>query len=268
MTTETDRQDKRNAEFWDALCGWSLAQSMDLTGDEPEDLRRFDEAYLAYYPYLADYVAREPLAGRPTLEIGLGFGTLGRLLADAGADYHGLDVAAEPVALMRRRLGHLEAVEERVRQGTALQLPYDDGRFDFVYSIGCLHHTGDLPRAVGEVQRVLAPGGRAVVMLYNARSFRQLIERLRSRMRRDSHAEAKRRVAAIYDTNPAGATPPHTEYVTRKQVRDLFAGFGDVRIEARNFDDYALPRVHLRRAWMLGNVDRIAGLDLYITATR
>ena len=73
-------------------------------------------------------------------------------------------------------LGAADA-EQRVVQGSALEIPHPDGTFGHVVSIGCLHHTGDLPRAVAEVHRVLEPGGTAMVMLYNRHSLRQLVLR-------------------------------------------------------------------------------------------
>jgi hypothetical protein len=42
---------------------------------------------------------------------------------------------------------------------------------DFAYSWGVLHHTPDTARALGEVQRVLRPGGELCVMLYNRHSL-------------------------------------------------------------------------------------------------
>ena len=172
--------DEANARFWDMLCGWSMAQAIGITGDEREDLARFDQAYLAYYPYLAPYF-EERLAGRRVLEVGLGFGTLGQLLAERGAEYHGVDIAAEPVSLMRRRL-EMSGLGDpaRVVQASALALPHDDTSFDDVVSIGCLHHTGDLQRAIDEVHRVLKPGGTATVMLYYRHSVRQLVQPLRA----------------------------------------------------------------------------------------
>ena len=101
MTLETDL-DERNARFWDMLCGWSMAQAIGVTGDEREDLMRFDRAYLSYYPYLARYVD-DDLTDRRVLEVGLGFGTLGQIIVERGAEYHGVDIAAEPVSLMKRR---------------------------------------------------------------------------------------------------------------------------------------------------------------------
>jgi ubiquinone/menaquinone biosynthesis C-methylase UbiE len=191
------------------------------------------------------------------LEVGLGYGTLSGRLAERGAVLHGLDIAAGPVEMVRHRLRLLgRPADERIVQGSALAMPFADASFDRVYSIGCLHHTGDLPRAVAEVRRVLRPGGRAVVMLYNRHSFRLLMQHLRRR--------PTEQLRGAYDSNAAGEAAPHTDYVTRRQVHELFRDFARVRIDARNFD--SLPFVP--RARLLGNVDRLLGLDLYIVADR
>ena len=44
--------DRQNAAFWDTLCGWNLAQSAGITGSGEDDLSRFDDLYLGFYPYL------------------------------------------------------------------------------------------------------------------------------------------------------------------------------------------------------------------------
>ena len=226
--------DAGNARFWDELCGSSLARKLGIEDASPESLRRFDAAYMAHYPYLETDLDH-PLNGAEVLEIGLGYGTLSAQLMTRGAEYHGADIAAGPVEMVRHRwriAGGTEA-ERRVVQGSALDLPFPDGRFDSVYTIGCLHHTGNLPRAVDEVCRVLRPSGTAVVMLYNAYSFRRLVRvGLPARLRRRPSAE---QVAALYDTNAAGDAAPHTNYVSPYQVRRLFAGFASVRIDRRNF---------------------------------
>ena len=38
-----------------------MARAIGITGNEREDLERFDRAYLEYYPYLAGYVDDELL---------------------------------------------------------------------------------------------------------------------------------------------------------------------------------------------------------------
>jgi SAM-dependent methyltransferase len=215
------------------------------------------------YPYLYRYLP-ERLDGADVLEIGLGYGTLSGLLVDRGASYRGVDIAPGPVEMVRHRLrlaGHPDP-DDRVVQGSALELPHESGSFDYVFTIGCLHHTGDIPGAVTEVHRVLRPGGTAVVMLYNRNSFRQLVKvRLPAVLGR-GHTDEK--VAGFYDSNAEGEAAPHVEYVSRREVRRLFGRFSSVGIESHNFD----PTRFVPRRMLLGNIDRLLGLDLYITATK
>jgi len=269
--------DVRNAAFWNELCGSGLARSLGITDQTPESLRKFDEAYMALYPYLSSYVTEQDLKGKRLLEIGLGYGTLGQIIARRGCQYHGLDIAHGPVEMMRYRLALLgQEGGGRVQEGSALDIPFPEGTFDYVYSIGCLHHTGDLPKAVSEVYRVLAAGGKAVVMLYNRRSFRKLAqlrtrylwELLTRRRRPGSFGEA---VRARYDSNSAGNAAPHTDFVSRSDVRrHLFERFSSIRIDVQNFDGYVLfrRRIVIPRERLLGNIARVLGTDLYIVATK
>jgi SAM-dependent methyltransferase len=264
---DVDRVSANNADFWNELCGSGLARSLGIERITPETLRRFDEAYLAFYPYLAAYLD-EPVHGKQVLEIGLGFGTLGQQLAGLGAVYHGLDIAEGPVAMMQDRL-RLASLPggDRIRQGSALDLPHDDRSFDYVWSIGCLHHTGDLRQSVSEVHRVLRPGGRAIVMLYNRHSLRQLAQRFRARLGR-ARGGLDRRLRSLYDTNAEGEAAPHTDFVSRGEARRLFRDFERIRIDVRNFDSYAFGPFRLPRERTLGNLGRVVGLDLYIVADR
>ena len=259
--------DARNRAFWDELCGSGLARSLGITEITPASLARFDDAYMSYYPYLARYLEELPVEGRRVLEIGLGFGTVGQILAARGAHYHGADIAAAPVAMIRDRVRWLGREDDAaVAQASALELPWQDESFDVVVSIGCLHHTGDLPRAVGEVHRVLAPGGLAFVMLYNAHSFRQLVGVQLRRLRRDE------RVRAMYDADSEGQGAPHTDFVSRRDVQRLFQAFSTVAVQAQNFDPLPIPfargRLTIPREALLGNVGRVLGLDLYIHARK
>ena len=264
--------DRRNADFWDEVCGTTFARSLGISDRTPESLRRLDAAYLDFYPYLASYLPSPGGGGSEVLEVGLGFGTVGQALAERGLRYHGLDIATGPVELMRARLAHLGAQECEARLGSALELPYEDESFDHYVSIGCLHHTGDVPRGLAEAHRVLRPGGRALVMLYNARSFRALValpaRRLRARLRgRRLDGDHLR---AAYDVNSSGESAPQTELFSRADVRRLFAGFDDVRIDVQNFETLQLARgrIVVPRDRLLGNVAQLCGLDLYVTARK
>jgi len=275
--------DAQNSSFWNELCGSGLARALGIDSVDPESLTRFDDAYMALYPYLARYLELLTVEGRTVLEIGLGFGTVGELLAQRAARYHGLDLAEEPVAMMRQRLSW-RGLSERssVVQGSALTIPWDAESFDVIVSIGCLHHTGNIQRAVHEVHRVLRPGGVALIMLYNKHSFRQLVRRTRERTRdfRGTNARsAQERMRALYDTNEAGEAAPHTDYVSRAAARKLFAAFASVSTELQNFDTLVInpvglpfglqPRpIVIARERLLGNVARVLGLDFYIHARK
>jgi ubiquinone/menaquinone biosynthesis C-methylase UbiE len=269
MTEATQQAiDARNAAFWDELCGSALARSIGATDRSPESVRRFDEAYMDLYPYLPRQLRPPTARGEALLEIGLGYGTVSQRLAQAGFDYHGVDIAAGPVEMVRERLRMLgsSGAEDRVVQGSALDIPHPDASFGHVVSIGCLHHTGDVPRAVREVHRVLRPGGTAMVMLYNRHSLRQLLLRAQA-------LQGERRRAA-YDSNAAGEAAPETAFVTVRQIREeLFASFAEVRVERHNFDPTPLGSfrgrtLRLSRERALPTVARVMGLDLYIHARK
>ncbi|HEX4627752.1 MAG TPA: class I SAM-dependent methyltransferase [Gemmatimonadales bacterium] len=104
------------------------------------------------------------LAGgaRRVLDLGAGTGKLTRQLCDRGLHV----VAVEPSAGMREQLA-LVAPEARLLAGAAEQIPLDDRSVDAVL-VAQAWHWIDATRAVPEVARVLAPGGR-LGLLWNIR---------------------------------------------------------------------------------------------------
>jgi SAM-dependent methyltransferase len=265
METLQKQTDAENADFWDELCGTTLPQSLGIA-DAAHSLEAFDRAYLDFYPYLQRHLPWPDAKERKLLEIGLGYGTVGQLLFERGFEYHGLDIAEKPAETMRRRLSRLGVADapDRVSVGSALEIPHEDGSFDCVVSIGCLHHTGDLGRAIAEVHRVLRKGGRATVMIYNRHSARQVMLRAKNRFRRDPE-----RLRAAYDIDSTGRSAPVTEFTSKKRLRSLASCFSSVQIDVENFEDLVIwGRLRIPRRALLGNVARVAGLDLYLSATK
>lgn len=262
--------DTQNAEFWNELCGSSLARTLGIEDLSPASLRTFDAEYFRLYPYLKPYVLDELILGKQVLEIGLGYGTLGQFLAEQECDYYGLDIAPEAVAMMKHRLQSMgRDASDCVQVGSALEIPHNDASLDYIYSIGCLHHTGNLSGCIEEIHRVLKPGGTAVVMLYHRYSYRQIMLRLRFRLdklrdRQLPHPEE--RLRAAYDASEAGEAAPHTDYVSRRDVRRLFRNFSQLHIDTHNFDPMLRGRIPRER--LLGNIARILGLDLYIVTRK
>ena len=76
----------------------------------------------------------------------------------------------------------------------------------------------------------------------------------------------------MYDANTAGEAAPHTDFVSRRDVRELFGAFSEVKAESQNFDSLTPTlggrQLTIRREWLLGNLARVLGLDLYIHARK
>jgi ubiquinone/menaquinone biosynthesis C-methylase UbiE len=107
---------------------------------------------------------------RKVLDVGCGNGFVVALYARGGADVTGVDLTSRAIELTRKRLGYL-GLQARLRQANAEELPFADASFDLVTSFGVLHHTPDTAKAIGEVYRVLKPGGKTIMMFYHRNSF-------------------------------------------------------------------------------------------------
>jgi SAM-dependent methyltransferase len=100
------------------------------------------------------------LRGRgPVLEIGAGTGRIGLPLRAAGVDVFGLDLSLP----MLRRLVEKAAGAAPVVQGDATRLPFRDGSFGAAFAVHVLHLIPAWREAVGELVRVVRPGGTILV---------------------------------------------------------------------------------------------------------
>lgn len=106
----------------------------------------------------------EDLAGKLVLDVGCGMGRFAEVATRWGAHVVGIDLstAAEVAA---QNLADRNAA---FFQADVFQLPFAPGSFDFIYSIGVLHHTPNCEQAVKVLPRLLKPGGRIAVWLYSS----------------------------------------------------------------------------------------------------
>ena len=100
-------------------------------------------------------------AGDRLVDVGSGPGVAARRAASLGAEV----VAVDPAAVMLR-VGRLANRAKRLRyaHGAARALPVADGWASVVWSLAAVHHWPDIDAALGEVGRVLEPGGRFVAI--------------------------------------------------------------------------------------------------------
>lgn len=265
--------DAANAEFWNNLCGTWLMKSLGVVDNSPESLKKFDDWYMDYYPYLTTHVPLHEFAGQRVLEVGLGYGTLSQKIAEADANYLGLDIASGPVAMVQHRfkLGGLSGDSE---QRSFLENNLPDASFDRVVAIGCFHHTGDLQRCFNETHRILKPGGTAHMMVYNKFSHRRFMQdregfiaELLNEEFGDSNLETASEVdRAANDTNLEGVAAPETVLLSTRRASQMLSAFSSVRITKENMDESDDPA--FQRKSVLDSWGKKAGLDLYITAKK
>jgi ubiquinone/menaquinone biosynthesis C-methylase UbiE/uncharacterized protein YbaR (Trm112 family) len=95
--------------------------------------------------------------GQLILDLGCGTGSMLELLTRRDQRVVGLDLRPEGLHKMRRKLP-----EAWLLQAEATNLPLMDGAFDAVLALDILEHVDD-QRLLAEIQRVLRPGGLAII---------------------------------------------------------------------------------------------------------
>jgi SAM-dependent methyltransferase len=238
-----------------------------------ESLRRYDENFLNYYPYLDRHIPWSDLRGKRVLEVGLGYGTVTQKLAETGALVTGLDIASNPVAMVNHRL-HQSGLSGEAVEGNILAPPFADNTFDAIVAIGSLHATGDLRGAIASCRRLLVPGGRLIGMVYYAYSYR-VLHNERARAVRHLVRELCGYRGTIrdgntfaYDHAENGALAPSTEFASVRSLRSFCSGFRKFRARTENAN-HEPPFERWTREQLLSSLlPRICGLDLYWTCVK
>jgi ubiquinone/menaquinone biosynthesis C-methylase UbiE len=143
----------------------------------------------------------------------------------AGAAVTGVDLSPAMLAIARQRAADL-GVEVALRTADAQALPFDDESFDTVVCALSLCAIPEPATAIGEMKRVLAPGGRLLLLDHVASTWppiyaaQWLLERLTIRT--------------------AG------EHFTRRQ-RPLVTAAGFDIVEAQRLKAGTVERVHARK---------------------
>ena len=114
------------------------------------------------------------------LDIGTGTGRMLELLAPRIASGLGIDASRAMLALARARLAKASLAHCSVRQADMYRLPLA-GHYDVVVLQMVLHYAEDPAAALAEAARVLAPGGRLIVVDLAGHDRLDLTERLAHR---------------------------------------------------------------------------------------
>ncbi len=101
---------------------------------------------------------------RRVLDVGCGTGHTALAFAASGAEVVALDLTPEMLAQGRRLASDRGLTGVTFREGDVADLPFPDERFDLVTSRFSAHHYTRPEAALGEVARVLAPGGTLLLV--------------------------------------------------------------------------------------------------------
>jgi SAM-dependent methyltransferase len=255
------QKQKEVEQFWDAKpCD---SDTSDEALHSKEYFNAIEKERYRLQSHILDLLPSLDLNGKKVLEIGTGAGTDARTIIAMGGDYTGINVDAGSSEMTRRALEVFDLSGE-VCHASALDIPYQPETFDLVYSFGVLHHIPDVDRAMEEIHRVLKPGGRLAIMLYNRTSINYVVEirHLRKwglsligfpgivsvlgwlglpKVKLRRHLELHKIAGRMSDgewlsRNTDGPDNPYSRVYDRYETEWLLSGFGEIEQYTKFFD--------------------------------
>jgi len=108
------------------------------------------------------------LTGKRILDVGCGKGRFARIFheQEPSAEIWGLDISEEMLRFVPPGI--------HTRAGSMTELPFEDGFFDGAYATESLEHAVEIEKAVGEICRVVKPGGRIAIIDKNSEKWGRL----------------------------------------------------------------------------------------------
>ena len=109
------------------------------------------------------------IKNKSVLDMGCGSGRFTIALAQLGAQMvTGIDLGKTGISIGRKISEKLNLKNIKFLEGNVNSLPFENDSFDFVFSKGVLHHTGNLNKGLDEYHRVLKKGGNGFLYLYGS----------------------------------------------------------------------------------------------------
>jgi ubiquinone/menaquinone biosynthesis C-methylase UbiE len=154
--------------YWDShIHDLEIAQHPVGTAGFFNDLAEYRYDKLRYLQKVVKFSAYQ---GKRLLEIGCGLGLDLLLFARGGAKVTGVDFSKTAIGLAKKNF-KCQNVKADLREMNGEMLDFPDDYFDLVYAHGVLQYTANAQRMVDEAYRVLKPGGEFISMVYNRKSW-------------------------------------------------------------------------------------------------
>ncbi len=101
------------------------------------------------------------MRGKLALDVGCGAGRFSEIMAKYGARVVAVDLSEAVYSVGRN------VPEAQVVRADIMALPFAENTFDYIFSIGVLHHTPDTEKAFKMLPRLLKQGGELAVWVYS-----------------------------------------------------------------------------------------------------
>lgn len=115
-------------------------------------------ARVGYFRRLLDHVLKFDYRGAAALDVGCGGGILAEEFAAMGFHVTGIDPSEQSLNTARQHARSM-GLSLQYQQGTGESIPFADNAYPVVYCCDVLEHVRDLPKVIGEIYRVMKPGG-------------------------------------------------------------------------------------------------------------
>lgn len=262
--------DQANANFWSEPCGTNALINLGLADNPLDNMAEFDDWYFRFYPYLLQLLEEIDLKNSNVLEIGIGMGSVTRLISKKAKNLTCIDIAPGAIDFVSKTI----PLNEKVNFVCKSILDYKpENHFDVIIAIGSLHHTGDLPRSIAKVESLLGKSGTALIMVYYAFQPRRVIKHpfrtlkeffqtlMKGNYKKLHFNEVDVKIRGKADSNRQGIPAPYTAFSSRR----LFLQNIDIsyKVSLNNFHSVPILSRFLSRNFLLRYFSKYFGCDIY-----
>ena len=160
-----NKQPQRQAtpdEIYNQINNNLYNEQSDIWWDENQTLHLLKSSVnpvrVGYFRRVLDEVLKLDYRGTKALDVGCGGGILAEEFAGMGFQVTGIDPSEQSLATARQ---HAQSMGLAIdyQHGTGESIPFADDAYPVVYCCDVLEHVRDLPTVIGEIYRVIKPGG-------------------------------------------------------------------------------------------------------------
>jgi len=177
-----------------------------------EDLENYHYEKLEYLPRVMEF---DSYANKDVLEVGCGVGIDLIRFAKIGACVTGIDLAEKNINLAIENF-KLHEVNGELLVMNGEEMSFSDNLFDMVFAHGVLAYTANAEKMISEIHRVLKPGGKAILMMYNSNSWLYYLSKV-------MNFKLGREDAPVFNT------------YSKTEFQDMLKDFSNIKIQIERF---------------------------------